>query len=341
MGVSDITLAKTDQIQITPTVGPAFLEDVALDWSVTEGSSVTVEDGLIKAVGIGDSVVTATHAKGASASLKVSVKDVDVVAGRKPVADSIRDMKLENSTSLKVIGTLSSEDFKALNAMKSLTSLDLSGAENVILADEAFIDNTKLTSIVLPDGLTAIGAQAFAGTAALKSIELPSTVKVIHAGAFALSKIESIKLNEGLEEIQVQAFASCTKAAPIELPSTLKVIGDSAFQLTKVKSSGKNVLVLPSSLQTVGSYAFSKNNGITAVILPESIKQIYNNSFPDTIGKYTFKGSIPPQVIVDGKATINKNANVYVPKDAVDTYKSSVAIKDTFDVKKIQPISQD
>lgn len=52
------------------------------------------------------------------------------------------------------------------------------------IADRAFENNTKLTSVRIPDGVAEIGWFAFSGCVSLTSVELPDSVTVIRYGAF-------------------------------------------------------------------------------------------------------------------------------------------------------------
>lgn len=97
----------------------------------------------------------------------------------------------------------------------------------------------KLTSIDIPDGVTSIGQNAFAGNN-FHEIEIPSSVKEI--GNYAFSTKEyltdpcTLVLNEGLETIGTYAFRNKT-IAEVEVPSTVTKIAAKAF--AKAYSSGE------------------------------------------------------------------------------------------------------
>ena len=336
LDAKDIMMVKGDELKVNATVGPEILVDKTVSWSVDGDGVVTVENGLIKAVGVGNAVVTATHARGKSASVNVSVKDADLVAGRKPIADIIEDKNLGTKTSLKIVGKLSDEDFKALNGMSSLTSLDLSEADNKSLSEGAFMYNSNLTSIKLPKDLTAIEGAAFAGMSKIKTIEIPGSVTVIGASAFSSSSIERIVVPEGVQEIGASAFDNCKSLTSVELPSTLSVIGDRAFAMSGLSGA----LSLPSGITSIGENAFSGTT-LTSVELPASLEIMYDNSFSSNLNTYRFLGNTPPGVVGGYKATINRNAAVFVPEVAVDTYKKSEAMQSIFDVSHIKPIAFD
>ena len=80
------------------------------------------------------------------------------------------------------------DDFRVLahrfNAETGEGSVFYSGVVTAIAAD-AFAGSTALKSIAIPEGVTTIGANAFSGCDSLTAITLPPTVTVFDDGAFA------------------------------------------------------------------------------------------------------------------------------------------------------------
>lgn len=117
-----------------------------------------------------------------------------------------------------------------------------------IIAENAFSQCDKITSIVCPDtlleidssafyqciGLTdvvfnkklkEIGANAFSYTH-IHDIEIPDSVKLIRAGAFSYCNLlTSVTLHDGLEEIEQSAFNGCDSIDSISIPATVKRMG--------------------------------------------------------------------------------------------------------------------
>lgn len=91
---------------------------------------------------------------------------------------------------------------------------------------------TNLTKLTIPEGVTKIGNNAFAGNN-IKDIIIPSTVKEI--GDFAFSTKNYLKeectltLSEGLEKIGKRAFRNKV-IVEVELPSTVKSLSDKVFE---------------------------------------------------------------------------------------------------------------
>lgn len=83
--------------------------------------------------------------------------------------------------------------------------------------EEAFIYNTDLKTVVIPEGVTGLGYRAFYGCENLEAVVLPSTIR----------------------QIEEEAFANCTNLTRINLPDELYYAGENVFagcnklQLTK------------------------------------------------------------------------------------------------------------
>jgi hypothetical protein len=95
--------------------------------------------------------------------------------------------------------------------------------------------------------------------------------------------LEFLMLPEGLTEIEAQAFKGCLSLDRVNLPSTLTTIGAQAFMYAPLDG---NYLVIPRSLQTMGTMAFAGCVGLKGLSFEE----------PDA---ETIKGSTETFVIPD------------------------------------------
>ena len=127
-----------------------------------------------------------------------------------------------------------------------------------------FYNCPHITSIILNEGVTTIGDQAFYNrSTGFTSIELPSSLTTIGNSAFYnCSGLTSIELPSSLTTIGNSAFNSCSGLTSIELPSSLTTLGNGAFGYC----SGLTSIELPSSLTTIGNSVFLYCSGLTNVI---------------------------------------------------------------------------
>ena len=106
----------------------------------------------------------------------------------------------------------------------------IDGYRVTAIGEEAFEDNTLVTSVTIPEGVTDIGDYAFAGCEGLSSVSLPSTLKTIGEGAFQYcDSLSSISLPNGLESIGGSAFWECVLVTSVSIPASVTAIGGGAF----------------------------------------------------------------------------------------------------------------
>lgn len=161
----------------------------------------------------------------------------------------------------------------------------------------------KLTSLVIPEGVTEIGDFAFSGCVALKSVKFPDSLHKFGMNAFfgciALSSIDipegteiisnecfygcssltSVRLSSTINSIEKDAFAECVKLSSVNLPEGLVWIGESAFrECTSLKD-----IILPSTLQNIDEKAFA-STALTKVIMPAGVSKIHPDAFANCEG---------------------------------------------------------
>ena len=96
------------------------------------------------------------------------------------------------------------------------------------IGDYAFA-NDWVRSVVVPEGVTAIGEGAFSGYGTLEHVELPDSLTTIGNGAFSHSTaLKSIHFPPALRRIETNAFHGCNALLSAEVPAGT-VIADGAF----------------------------------------------------------------------------------------------------------------
>ena len=114
------------------------------------------------------------------------------------------------------------------------------------IGDSAFYSST-LTSVVLPDGLTEIGENAFSYMQSLRTIKIPDSVKIIKNYAFAGSVKNTITIPNDVTTVGYQSIADESDAGFIYCGSTLKVEDVSSENSNKPNLCGKEILGAPKS----------------------------------------------------------------------------------------------
>ena len=95
------------------------------------------------------------------------------------------------------------------------------------IGGNAFNGCTNMTSISIPDGVTKIGPQALNNCRSLSSLNLPQTVTEIGSGMFRqCQNLESVNIPASVEVIEKYAFCNCLKLTDVYYAGTEVQWGD-------------------------------------------------------------------------------------------------------------------
>lgn len=126
-----------------------------------------------------------------------------------------------------------------------------------------------LESVVILDGATHIGTYAFSGCN-LTTFNIPNSIVCIGERAFMYCySLSSITLSNNIKTIEAEAFYNCSALSFINLPNTLKTIGESAFYKCPL-----NAISIPSSVTSIGAYAFEDCDSLVNVIIPNNVVHV-------------------------------------------------------------------
>lgn len=110
--------------------------------------------------------------------------------------------------------------------LEKITFNDVSGK----LANEICYNLAYLKEVVIRDGITEIGDNAFKSCGMLRSVKLPATLSKVGYNAFwGCNELAELIIPEGVTEVGHSAFWGCSGVSFIEMPSTLQVVGKNAF----------------------------------------------------------------------------------------------------------------
>ena len=149
--------------------------------------------------------------------------------------------------------------------------------------------NGEAPDVVIPEGVTAIGEDAFKGKAWLKSVVLPQSLKTIGPSAF-----------KGCRRMRTPVF-----------PESLCEVGEYAFN----RCHDIEELVFPASVTKVGSYAFLYCDGLKKVVLEG----------PTSFGRATFSHNLALREIALNRDIDDSNFNDEVFEGCVCLEKISLS----------------
>lgn len=177
--------------------------------------------------------------------------------------------------------------------------------ENGIL--KKYTEESGVTEVVIPDGVTSIEYWAFQKCSSLESVTIPNGVTSIGEEAFwECSSLASITIPDSVTSIGTRAFAGCKKL-DLTLPAGLTAVGEAAFRdcaLTSitipagVTKVGRDAFLRCGKIETAGPVgggydyefpwtekipdnAFSGLRKLKTAVLPATIQKVGSNAFRD------------------------------------------------------------
>lgn len=148
--------------------------------------------------------------------------------------------------------------------------------ENVRLIVDAFENNKRVKVVRLPEKLSRIGCNAFAGCTGIEGMELPVTLREVGEYAFAgCVNLKQLELPEAVNYIGAQAFRDCRALKQLNLPKSVSEIGSRAFWGCKRLTQ----LEVPEGILEVGSETFAGCTRLTEVSLPLTLTRVAENAF--------------------------------------------------------------
>ena len=188
----------------------------------------------------------------------------------------------EGSGVFTVSGTGAMPDFKGYYNAGDKT-------KTIVKTDAPWFNNFyyKIKKVVIGDGITKVGNNAFARCYNIQSIVFQSkgSLKTIGTQAFyGCYNHTSVTLPYGLVTVGMNAFARNTKLVSVSIPGTVKTIGYGAFancNLSKV--------YIPKSVTSLGDFSFRSNYKLVSVTGGAGLTSIGRQAFEYTYKLKTFK----------------------------------------------------
>ena len=171
---------------------------------------------------------------------------------------------------------------------RSLTRIEIPSSVTSIEC-LAFYGCTSLTSIEIPSSVTRIAAQVFYGCTSLTSIEIPSSVTSIGMWAFYnCTSLTSIEIPSSVASIGIYAFSRCVSLNSINVDkSNQEYSSEDGILFDKDKKElicypaekKEKEYNIPSSVTSIGTYAFGNCTNLTRIEIPSSVTSIGTYAF--------------------------------------------------------------
>ena len=237
--------------------------------------------------------------------LKFAISNVDLSASIVGTSETFTETELTlpkyvyKNSSLYMVTSISNGVFKDNTTLQTVTL----PAYLLKIGDSCFEGCTALTTVNIPETVTSIGKRLFFGCTALTATQkLPNAITTIPDEIYVgCTGITSITFPENITGVGNSSFMNSGLAGKLELSPNIKTLGDNAFKGTKITGlsfgvdsqltsigascfenctsiSGK--IVIPNLMMNrIGKAAFANCSGITEIHIPNSLRNIEENSF--------------------------------------------------------------
>ncbi len=242
---------------------------------------------------------------------------------------NLESVVFEDGTDEELV--IGSRNFKGCS---KLTSVTLPSTLKEIW-DYAFNSCPLEGNLVIPEGCTSIGREAFIG-AQITSLTLPSTISYVGYDCFNGVPITSLTLTNGISGLLDRAFSECNGLTAISIPGSVETLPMSLFSNCTnletvtldegIKYIGSNVfagcaklnhVTFPSTVKTIGDFSFTGCTSLSDITLNEGLTSLGSRAFENTpnlislgmpstvsfIGDLAFTGSGLASVVIPAAMT--------------------------------------
>lgn len=166
------------------------------------------------------------------------------------------------------------------------------GATLKVIGHEAFF-GAKMKSVTIPEGVEVLDSRSFSSCKNLVSVIFPDSVKTIGDYAF-----EGCYNKEDVKDSETGEITDTVETGLtfVRFPEALETIGDGAFfgcelftgnGTVQSNVEGKDdapALLLPLTVKSIGSDAFSQCRSLVNVVIPEGVTDVMTGTFTDCAG---------------------------------------------------------
>lgn len=187
-----------------------------------------------------------------------------------------------------LIWTLQMDGTLIISGTGDMTDFGPSYAENISVPWGG--NRADIKTVVIEEGVTSIGNNAFVACANLKTVTMPQSISRIGEHAFEnCFNLMQADIPTSVTEIGEYAFGGCKALTEVTIPKGITAIADYAFE----NCVSLKKIHIPGSITRIGRSAFQYCPSLTEIVLPESIAYIGHHAFDEceNLGHILFIGT--------------------------------------------------
>ena len=175
------------------------------------------------------------------------------------------------------VASLADSSFEGCVNIKKVVVSDLAGwcvvsfpsavANPLSVAHELYVDDVRITDLIIPEGVSAVKNYAFTSATNLISVSFPSSIASVENTAFdGCTSLKKVSVSDLASWCGVSFWSA--SANPLAVAHDLYVGEERITEL-----------VIPDGVRTIGNYAFKGATNLVSVSFPASVTSVGNAAF--------------------------------------------------------------
>ena len=189
----------------------------------------------------------------------------------------------------------------------------------------SWVEHIKdISAVVIQNGVTSIGNNAFSDCVFLETATIPSSVTSIGDCAFSTCVIlKTVTIPGSVTSIGDSAFEYCERLSSVTILDGVVSIGGAAFW----GCTNLITITIPNGVTNIGYRTFEDCKSLTSITIPYGVTNIEHSAFYGCTGLEEIKveAAMPPAFELEDHTfyDVNPSIPVYVPANSVEDYRNS------------------